>query len=1039
MDYFDFDEVAKAYKKLKANIFFDKTQLPLRNKLVLFEGENPDEKLSALANALMTGEGWDAYEQEALDSISVLIFPKKLEPIDGDTTIFNGDNAPIEMKSPQYFIDLSVEGHILSTLWVLSVGMKLDKNSDETNPDGMYEHSYGNRLRKNLINPKTEDITYSPGLFQPYFSQYESWRDYGLEKAKEKLKDHQDALILTLDFKSFYYSVDVRREDFDRFVAGTNLDSPWHRRVNDFVFKVIEKYSEKLRQVVHPQAELNLGDRNILPIGFLPSNILSNWALTPFDDAIIEKWNPVYYGRYVDDVIIVDKVEKNSPIYKQARDADARLSSSDIIDRFLVQREIMSPRSPVDDMYRISEATLHSHGSDIRVQDQKVKLFYFRSGSTQALLQCFQTQIAQNKSEFRMMPNLDSILEYRNYSEIFDLKNEDGINKFRGVTGIELDKFALSKFLGKYRKVSGMIKDRDENVFERDLMLIMDERTLIANYNAWERLFEILIVNDRVKLFEELVTRILSAISHYQIKEEICMETAEIHESLIDVLYSAICRTLALSWGEDVDSAIKKIEDQADKIRPQIHVRQSLINDFSAGSLYILREAYCRTRMVNKYILPLPIDCVIPYLQKCEKPEIRLYSLDEMRMHLDENWCEITDDNSYHYYPYMVTPHDLSFAVICSDIKKIKRDIDPAEQENTIKRLFIAWNYPKSNADIRKAYCLTETQSEPMHVIRSKRNLYVTHVDIPNAHKGKISLAIGNAKISPNDFYSALDKHPNRSYDRYEAFAQIFDAAVKENVDLLVLPENYLPFEWLPVVTRLCANNQMALVTGIEHIIVPTSEKESRGYVYNLSATILPYMHDEYPFATISYHNKVEYSPEEKEQIEGHGYTFQNGSSYQLFCWKDVWFPVYCCFELASIQDRALFQSYADMVVAVEWNKDIPYFSNIVESLTRDLHCYCIQANSSDFGDSRVISPTKTEVKDIIRTKGGRNSSILMDIIDIKALRDFQMLGYTLQSKAHTYKHTPPGFNKEILELKRNGNLMDHLFKEFEKGGKGHA
>lgn len=173
----------------------------------------------------------------------------------------------------------------------------------------------------------------------------------------------------------------------------------------------------------------------------------------------------------------------------------------------------------------------------------------------------------------------------------------------------------------------------------------------------------------------------------------------------------------------------------------------------------------------------------------------------------------------------------------------------------------------------------------------------------------------------------------------------------------------------------------MALVTGIEHIIVPTSEKESRGYVYNLTATILPYMHDEYPFATISYHNKVEYSPEEKEQIEGHGYTFQNGSSYQLFCWKDVWFPVYCCFELASIQDRALFQSYADMVVAVEWNKDIPYFSNIVESLTRDLHCYCIQANSSDFGDSRVISPTKTEVKDIIRTKGGRNSSILMDII----------------------------------------------------------
>lgn len=127
-----FDEVEKAYKKLKANIFFDKTQLPLRNKLVLFEGKNPHEKLQGLKSALMTGEGWDVYVQEVLNSIGVLIFPKKLEPIDGDTTIFNGDNAPIKMESPQYFIDMSVEGHILSTLWVLTVGMELDKNSDET-------------------------------------------------------------------------------------------------------------------------------------------------------------------------------------------------------------------------------------------------------------------------------------------------------------------------------------------------------------------------------------------------------------------------------------------------------------------------------------------------------------------------------------------------------------------------------------------------------------------------------------------------------------------------------------------------------------------------------------------------------------------------------------------------------------------------------------------------------------------------------------------------------------------------------------------
>ena len=141
---------------------------------------------------------------------------------------------------------------------------------------------------------------------------------------------------------------------------------------------------------------------------------------------------------------------------------------------------------------------------------------------------------------------------------------------------------------------------------------------------------------------------------------------------------------------------------------------------------------------------------------------------------------------------------------------------------------------------------------------------------------------------------------------------------------------------------------------------------------------------------------------------------FIDMSVEELFCWKDVWFPVYCCYELALIQDRALFRSCADMVVAVKWNKDILYFTNIVESLTLNLHCYCIQADSSDFGNSRVISPTKTEVKDIIRTKGGRNSSAHMDVINIMALRDFQMLGYELLGKPRTFKQTPPGFNKEI-------------------------
>jgi len=200
----DLDLIKIAYKKLKANIYFDKTQLPLRDRLVLFEQEDIDNKLEELRQALINGQGWEQYEQQILEQIDVLLYPKKLKPVPEDTAIFNADNIAIEMSEPQFFIDLPVEGHILGVLWILSIGKKLDKNSTDKNPDGMYEHSYGNRLSERPINDEIDDATYSPSLFEPYFTQFESWRDHALDKAKERLDDKQDAIILTLDFKSFF-------------------------------------------------------------------------------------------------------------------------------------------------------------------------------------------------------------------------------------------------------------------------------------------------------------------------------------------------------------------------------------------------------------------------------------------------------------------------------------------------------------------------------------------------------------------------------------------------------------------------------------------------------------------------------------------------------------------------------------------------------------------------------------------------------------------------------------------------------------------
>lgn len=324
----DRDLVKIAYKKLKSSVYFDKTQLILRNALVEYETPEIDSKLDDLYEKLINKEDREKFVDEVISRISYNAFPKSLEDKtykdedDENKIITNYTSLNLYVKKCQYFINMSVEGHILGVLWLLLIGYKIDND--------IYTNSYGNRIRKKLYNELSGQPTYSPYLFEPYFQQYESWRDKAMDCASNCLHNNEDVVILTLDFERFYYSVDMSEKVFetishDYIEQGEESEEILHF-LNDFVYRVIEKYSKCFN---------NFGTRNILPIGFLPSNVLANYALRNFDKAVLDGWNPIYFGRYVDDVIIVDKIESTSDIYQRAEKND--LESRDIINFFLKQ------------------------------------------------------------------------------------------------------------------------------------------------------------------------------------------------------------------------------------------------------------------------------------------------------------------------------------------------------------------------------------------------------------------------------------------------------------------------------------------------------------------------------------------------------------------------------------------------------------------------------------------------------------------------------------------------------------------------------
>ena len=284
--------------------------------------------------------------------------------------------------------------------------------------------------------------------------------------------------------------------------------------------------------------------------------------------------------------------------------------------------------------------------------------------------------------------------------------------------------------------------------------------------------------------------------------------------------------------------------------------------------------------------------------------------------------------------------------------------------------------------------------------------------------------------MQESDFEKVLKDCPNRTYQRYKQLTETVNEAIRCKADMLVLPEGYLPFEWLPILARTCAKNQIAIVTGIEHLKFKSNDDNREPSINNLTAVILPFVENDYKFSYIHFHKKVHVSPNEKEKIESYGCRVREGEGYELYDWNNFWFSVYCCYELSSISDRSMFQSYIDALIAVEWNKDTNYYSNIVESLSRDLHCFCIQVNTSEYGDSRITRPSKTEERDILKVKGGKNSAVLVDTIDISGLREFQIKGNALQAKSPDskyYKQTPPNFDPNIAKQKQQCTLWDEF------------
>lgn len=972
--------IEDAYRKLKGSVYLDKTVPFLRMRIADYEREDVEEKIEYIYEALYDEVKWERFKANILKTIRVLTFPKKIEVksdniVEGEPVVIsNISGTDVVIEKYNNFIDMSVEGHIIGILWILTIGYKMDND--------LYQNCYGNRLNDNLVFDN-QNTTASPSLFKPYFSQYENWRNQGLKRAESVVNNQQKSVIITmLDLTRYYYNIVITEQVFGKMTSMfyDNKDDVLNR-LNYCVYDVIRTYSELC----------GCENEYMLPIGFLPSSIMSNYYLKDIDVKMAESEGTAYYGRYVDDMILVTEIE-NTIDFKERILKNGNQYVCDYMVELLENSNVLKNNN--DGEYLLKDFPR------LNFQKSKFRFFYIDKDGYDTIIEKIQDDICKNASEFNYIP--ETAIEELD-TDILKIEREDTVNKLRSINKTTIDKYALSKAVGKNIMMSKFAENKTIIKFAKSLEQVLNHKEILSNYTLWESILNYYIINDYIKGVGYLSKAICSAIEHMDEEENKCNEylrsskIEQVGDSLVYYYLACLTRATAISWGQDIKQVIEE------SITAILNIKKYKQYNELCTLKYInqARKAYCNSRMINKSLLPVNIeDCMLAFEPSDLEKKGNLFSL---KIYLESGLKSGFSKENQKYAPYIQSPFEILYSALINQIREGKEEL--FSDQNCVEILCkkYAENFGKSKGNYISPYIASDFYDNENYIIKIKGN--------GEYKNSKVKIAVANVRMKEDDIEDIFKCNVRNVSERCREIGRILNEAIRYKADLLIFPEAYIPLEYLKILQAKVARHNMVIIGGIEHI------KHGK-VIYNLTTTILPIKNKYMSYAVPFFYQKQYFSPHELEMVQKYGCKPAIGQKHTLFSWRDIYFTTYCCYELTSISLRHTFQGIADIVFGVEWNRDTYYFGNIMEALSRDIYCYCVQSNMSEYGDSRIIQPTKKDFMNILKVKGGINASVLIGEVDIQELRKHQKNKNNASDKS-VYKPLPAGWDLTKPNMKR--------------------
>lgn len=916
---------------------------------------------------------WEQYREQSSNG---LIFSSPTEEwTHACGLLAEGDNPQKPKAEFRVMAQCSLDFHVLSTLWMLEVGHLFDAKLSGC--------AYGNRLRRTQDGKGINKL--SLGSFQPYLKPFRDWRDNGIDAMRTALEADKKIVALTADVRSFYHELNpgfMLDPDFVVDVLGLELSGSQAKLHCLFI------------QALHAWAAATPLKKG-LPVGLPASAVVANVALIELDRMIEQQIAPLYYGRYVDDILLV---MENGASFR---------STAELWEWLFARSSGMLDWVKGEEQKQIGFQPRYLYDSQIRFANAKNKVFMLAGEPGKTLVDAIAHQIHERASEWRAMPRLPRSASHVG-TDLLAATQSDGeaADNLRKADALTM------------RRAGFAIKLRDFEAYERDLLPDAWRAHRQAFFRAFVQHVLVLPQFFDLAVYLPRVIRLATACEDFEALRKILRGLEQLCSQLNEHCDLGIkaCPTESVPPAKELMARWQK--------QMYTTVRESISAAFPPR-LSKEGKAAWQAHMAD-YLPTLDIDALLDWYLSAkdfQAQQARLFSFDLAHMPfrfiglpkemvaqrgIPAKKTMVHCAHAADFLPDTVLtgtrqlaqwllfkglPHGLLFATRPYNLPELfilnKAAYDGAQRQAMQAVVLAVRGFELGDA----APCF------------DKQGV----LQIPDGQpQRRYGIAVSSWKTQMASWTASVMRMPDPDVERYARLCRLLDGVIAQpqHSRYLVLPELALPAHWFIRIARKLQGRGISLITGIQYL--HASKARVRNQVWAALS------HDGLGFPSLMIYRQDKQRPalhEEQELQRLAGLEMKPDKAWKMppiLQHGDLRFALLICSELTNISYRAALRGKVDALFVLEWNQDTETFNALVESAALDMHAYIIQCNDRQYGDSRIRAPAKDSWdRDVLRVKGGVTDYCVIGEIDVQALRQFQS---SHRSPAKPFKPVPDGF-----------------------------